>query len=136
MQSARWTGKCCDWWSRVTPNGWSHDGPTGPRATASRPFVDGGRKRRRRNRVAAAQNGSAQPCRSHPPSERGTGLHSDIDVLTDFKPGATQGIGFRFFGYGEELAGILCRKVDFCSRLDPRVEPIIRREAVTIYEDS
>jgi hypothetical protein len=31
-------------------------------------------------------------------------LHSDIDVLTDFKPGATQGIGFRFFGYGEELA--------------------------------
>lgn len=63
-------------------------------------------------------------------------MHSDIDVLTDFKPGATQGIGFRFFGYGEELAGILCRKVDFCSRLDPRVEPIIRREAVTIYEDS
>jgi hypothetical protein len=32
----------------------------------------------------------------------------------------------------ESLAG----KVDFCSRLDPRVEPIVRREAVTIYEDS
>jgi hypothetical protein len=32
----------------------------------------------------------------------------------------------------ESLAG----KVDFCSRLDPWVEPIVRREAVTIYEDS
>jgi predicted nucleotidyltransferase len=62
--------------------------------------------------------------------------HSDIDVLADFKPEAIRGIGFRFFGYGDELAGILGRKVDFCSRLDPRVEPTIRREAVTIYEDS
>jgi uncharacterized protein len=61
---------------------------------------------------------------------------SDIDVLADFKPEATRGIGFRFFGYGDELAGILGRKVDFCSRLDPLVEPTIRREAVTIYEDS
>ena len=61
---------------------------------------------------------------------------SDIDVLADFKPEATRGIGFRFFGYGDELAGILGRKVDFCSRLDPRVEPTVRREAVTIYEDS
>jgi predicted nucleotidyltransferase len=63
-------------------------------------------------------------------------IHSDIDVLADFKPEATRGIGFRFFGYGDELAGILGRKVDFCSRLDPRLEPIVRREAVTIYEDS
>jgi predicted nucleotidyltransferase len=61
---------------------------------------------------------------------------SDIDVLADFKPEATRGIGFRFFGYGDQLAGILGRKVDFCSRLDPRLEPSIRREAVTIYEDS
>ena len=98
--------------------------------------VDGRRKRRRGNRLAAAHNGSAQPCRSHPLSERGTGVHSDIDVLADFKAEATRGIGFRFFGYGDELAGILGRKVDFCSQLDPRVEPIIRREAVTIYEDS
>jgi hypothetical protein len=59
-----------------------------------------------------------------------------IDVLADFKPEATRGIGFRFFGYGDELAGILGRKVDFCSRLDPRLEPTVRREAVTIYEDS
>jgi predicted nucleotidyltransferase len=63
-------------------------------------------------------------------------IRSDIDVLADFKPEATRGIGFRFFGYGDELAGILGHKVDFCSRLDPRLEPIVRREAVTIYEDS
>ena len=62
--------------------------------------------------------------------------HSDIDVLADFKPEATRGIGFRFFGHGDELAEILGGKVDFCSRLDPRVEPTVRREAVTIYEDS
>ena len=61
---------------------------------------------------------------------------SDIDVLADFKPEATRGIGFRFFGYGDELAGILGRKVDFCSRLDARLEPTVRREAVTIYEES
>ena len=28
---------------------------------------------------------------------------SDIDVLADFKPEAMRGIGFRFFGYGDEL---------------------------------
>ena len=61
---------------------------------------------------------------------------SDIDVLSDFKPEATRGIGFRFFGYGDELAGILGRKDDFCSQLDPHLEPTVRREAVTIYEDS
>jgi predicted nucleotidyltransferase len=53
---------------------------------------------------------------------------SDIDVLADFKLEATRGIGFRFFGYGDERAGILGRKVDFCSRLDPRLEPSIRRD--------
>jgi predicted nucleotidyltransferase len=61
---------------------------------------------------------------------------SDIDVLADFKPDATRGIGFRFFGYGDELAEILGQKIDFCSRLDPRLEPTVRREAVMIYEDS
>ena len=38
---------------------------------------------------------------------------SDIDVLADFKAEATRGIGFRFFGYGDELAGILGRKSRF-----------------------
>lgn len=60
---------------------------------------------------------------------------SDVDVLADFMPGATRGIGFRFFGYGDELAGILGRKVDFCTRLDPRLEPLIRREAVAIFPE-
>ena len=36
--------------------------------------------------------------------------HSDIDVLADFKPEATRGIGFRFFRYGDELAEILGRQ--------------------------
>lgn len=60
---------------------------------------------------------------------------SDVDVLADFKPGAIRGIGSRFFGYGDELGAILGRKVDFCAKLDPHGEPIVRREAVTIYED-
>lgn len=53
---------------------------------------------------------------------------------SDFKPAATRGIGFHFFGYGEQLSGILGHKVDCCSRLDPRLEPIVRREVVTIDE--
>lgn len=60
---------------------------------------------------------------------------SDLDVLADFKPEALRGVGFRFFGYGDELGGILGRKIDFCSRLDPRLEPTIRSEAVAIYEE-
>lgn len=40
---------------------------------------------------------------------------SDVDVLADFKPEATRGIGFRFFGYGEELAGILGQKASISS---------------------
>ncbi|MDA1200795.1 MAG: nucleotidyltransferase domain-containing protein [Planctomycetota bacterium] len=59
---------------------------------------------------------------------------SDIDVLADFAPEATRGIGFRFFGYGDELGKILGRKVDRCARPDPRIEPTLRRDAVTIYE--
>ena len=39
-------------------------------------------------------------------------IRSDLDVLADFKPEATRGIGFRFFGYGDELGGILGRRGD------------------------
>lgn len=60
---------------------------------------------------------------------------SDVDVLADFMPGALRGVGFRFFGYGDELADILGRPVDLCSRLDPRIEPLIRREAVAIFPE-
>jgi predicted nucleotidyltransferase len=59
---------------------------------------------------------------------------SDVDVLAEFEPGALNGVGFRCFGYGEELAAIIGRKVDFCSRLNPFIEAAVRREAVPIYE--
>ena len=61
---------------------------------------------------------------------------SDVDVLAEFEPGALEGVGFRYFGYGEQLAAILGRKVDFCSRLNKYVEPAVRREAIPIYERS
>jgi predicted nucleotidyltransferase len=59
---------------------------------------------------------------------------SDVDVLAEFEPGALKEVGFRYFGYGEELAAILGRRVDFCSRLNQYVEAAVRREAVPIYE--
>ena len=59
---------------------------------------------------------------------------SDVDVLAEFDPGALKGVGFRYFGYGEELAAIIGRKVDFCSRLNKYIETAVRREAIPIYE--
>ena len=59
---------------------------------------------------------------------------SDVDVLAEFEPGALKGVGFRYFGYAEQLAAILGRKVDFCSRLNQYVEESVRREAIPIYE--
>lgn len=59
---------------------------------------------------------------------------SDVDVLAEFEPGALQGVGFRYFAYSEELARILGRKVDFCSRLNRYIEATVRQEAVPIYE--
>lgn len=59
---------------------------------------------------------------------------SDVDVLAEFEPGALRGVGFRYFGYGEQLAAILGRKVDFCSRLNKHLEESVRREAIPIYE--
>ena len=59
---------------------------------------------------------------------------SDVDVLAEFETGALKGIGFRYFGYGEELAAIVGRKVDLCSRLERHIEAAVRREAVPIHE--
>ena len=59
---------------------------------------------------------------------------SDVDVLAEFAPGALNGVGFRYFGYGEALSAILGRRVDFCSRLNKFIEAKVRREAVPIYE--
>jgi len=59
---------------------------------------------------------------------------SDVDVLAEFEQGALNGVGFRYFSYGEELSAIVGRKVDFCSRLNKYIEETVRREAVPIYE--
>src|ERR1017187_5140903 len=59
--------------------------------------------------------------------------HSDVDVLAEFAPGAIKGVGFRFFGYGDELAAILGRKVDFCTNLNRHIEADVRRDARIIY---
>ena len=61
---------------------------------------------------------------------------SDVDVLADFTPGSLEGVGLRYFGYGDELSEIIGRKVDFCSQLNRHIEPKVRREAVTLYEQA
>jgi hypothetical protein len=59
---------------------------------------------------------------------------SDVDVYAEFEPGALNGIGLDYFGYGEELALILGHKVDFCAKLNKYILPSALREMVTIYE--
>ena len=59
---------------------------------------------------------------------------SDVDVLVEFLPGALNGVGWNYFGYGEELSAIIGRKVDFCSKLNKYILTKVRKEAVTIYE--
>lgn len=59
---------------------------------------------------------------------------SDVDVLAEFEPGALSEVGFRYFAYGEELAKILGRKVDFCSHLNRHIEAAVRQKALPIYE--
>jgi predicted nucleotidyltransferase len=61
---------------------------------------------------------------------------SDVDVLAEFGPDALHDVGFRYFGYADELAEILGHKVDFCSRLHPALERQVRQEAVPIYEQA
>ncbi|MGO8766022.1 MAG: nucleotidyltransferase family protein [Limisphaerales bacterium] len=60
--------------------------------------------------------------------------HSDVDVLAEFEPGALKKAGFQYFGYGEELAAIIGRKVDFCSRLHPLIFNRIKNELFSVYE--
>lgn len=61
---------------------------------------------------------------------------SDVDVLAEFEPEGLSGVGVRYFRYGEELAQIIGRKVDFCSRLNPSIRAKVLEEAFTIYECS
>lgn len=59
---------------------------------------------------------------------------SDVDVLVEFLPGQVPGL--EYFGWGEDLAAIIGRKVDLCSRLNRHIEEKVRREALTVYEQS
>jgi len=59
---------------------------------------------------------------------------SDIDILAEFEPGALRGIGLEFFSYGEDLSKILGGKVDFCSKLNKHIRPLVEKECVPIYE--
>jgi uncharacterized protein len=59
---------------------------------------------------------------------------SDVDVLIELKPGARPGLDY--FGWADELSSIIGHKVDLCSRLDRHIEHEVRREAVTIYEQT
>ena len=59
---------------------------------------------------------------------------SDIDVLVEFVPGQTP--GWEFFTWHEELGELLGCKVDLFSGLNRWIEPIVRREALTLYEQA
>ena len=61
-------------------------------------------------------------------------VESVEDVLAEFEPGALRGIGWHYFGYGEELSRILGQRVDFWSRLDPRIRTRIETQLVPLYE--
>ena len=59
---------------------------------------------------------------------------SDVDVLAEFEPDVLTRVGFQYFGYGQELAAILGRKVDFCSRLHPLILGRVKDELFPVYE--
>ena len=61
---------------------------------------------------------------------------SDVDVLAEFAPDVRPGL--KFFGYGEELAEIIGRKVDFNTEawLSQYFREEVVREAVPIYEQA
>jgi predicted nucleotidyltransferase len=61
---------------------------------------------------------------------------SDVDVLAEFAPGVRPGL--KFFGYGEDLAGIIGYKVDFNTEawLSQYFRDEVVREAVPIYEQA
>jgi predicted nucleotidyltransferase len=61
---------------------------------------------------------------------------SDVDVLAEFEPGVRPGL--KFFGYGEELAELIGRKVDFNTEawLSQHFRDEVVCEAVPIYEQA
>lgn len=61
---------------------------------------------------------------------------SDVDVLADFLPGAIRNVGLDYFSFGEELSEILGHKVDFCSKLNRHLRPVIEADLLVIYEQA
>jgi len=61
---------------------------------------------------------------------------SDVDVLAEFHPRALRDSGWGYVLYGEELREILGRKVDFCTHLRPWLQPLVEKQALTIYAES
>jgi predicted nucleotidyltransferase len=59
---------------------------------------------------------------------------SDFDVLAEFEPGALRGIGLDYFSYGPDLEKILGGKVDFCSKLNRYIKPLVEKESLPLYE--
>jgi predicted nucleotidyltransferase len=59
---------------------------------------------------------------------------SDVDVLVEFVSGEAPGWGF--FVWHEDLEPILGCKVDLFSGLNRWIEPIVRQEALTLYEQA
>jgi predicted nucleotidyltransferase len=56
------------------------------------------------------------------------------DVFAEFEPGALKGVGLDFFAYGSDLEKILGGKVDFCSKLNKYIKPLVEKECVSLYE--
>ena len=61
-------------------------------------------------------------------------VRSDVDVLAEFEPEVHPGL--KFFGYGDELAEIIGRKVDFNTPtwLSKYFRGKVLREAIAVYE--
>ena len=61
---------------------------------------------------------------------------SDVDVLVEFLPGVRPGL--KFFGYGDELAEIIGRNVDFNTAgwLSAYFREEVLQEAVPVYEQA
>ena len=64
----------------------------------------------------------------------GSSARSDVDVLAEFEPDALRNVGFRYFGYGEELSALVGAKVDFCSRPHPLILERVQAELFPVYE--
>ena len=59
-----------------------------------------------------------------------------LEVLVEFLPGVCPGL--KFFGYGDELAEIIGRKVDFNTAgwLSAYFRDEVLQEALTVYEQA